>query len=436
MEAPNKRIAINIGGVRFETYSTTLQKFPGTKLANLTEPHSYSTSEFDSKLKEFFFDRNAQIFACVLEYYRTGHLHVSGEVCRSVLVEELAFWEINDTQLARCCWLKLNSKECSLEDFDIWDESHQTDGTGLITPTGRTDYSWKARWQPKIWTLFKSPYSSIAATCVTLVSLLFTIGAIVVFFEETKGQFLYEANFTHTVQPGTPSIIINISGELEFYHATYLPYLELLCVLWFIAEFCLRFFFCPDKKKFLLNFLNIMDFISLFPVFIELCAVGRPLKLSILWLVLGFMRLTYIIRLIRFFRLLESVLIIRVLSGTFRSLVREILILMLVLTFETLFFATLIFYAEFHTVDSHFFYEKYFGDIYAACWWAVVTLTTVGYGDMYPISTFGKVVAAVAAMSGIMTIVIPIPILVIKFQHYYSIAMAHERLKICQKKYS
>ncbi|XP_069498361.1 voltage-gated potassium channel KCNC1-like [Ambystoma mexicanum] len=432
MEASNNRITINIGGVRFETYSSTLQKFPGTKLSTLTEPHAYSTYDFDHKLKEFFFDRNAKAFACVLEYYRTGHLHFPDDLCRSVLVEELSFWEISETQLARCCWLKLNIKESNLEDINGWDDRDQNEAQGLITATGRTDFSWRARWQPKIWALFNTPFSSLTAMCVTVISLLFTIGVIIIFFEETKDQFLFESNITHY---SSSSIIMNLSGELAYTKSNFLLYLELLCVLFFIAEFCLRVFFCPDKKKFIGNLLNIADFISFFPVFIELLAFGRPKTLAKLWIILGFMRVTYIIRLVRFFKLLEAVFIIKVVSGTLNSAVREILILLLVLTFETLFFGTIIFYAEFQAVESQFFHERYFGDIYASCWWAIVTLTTVGYGDMYPISTPGKIVAALTAMSGILTIVIPIPILIIKFQRYYSIAKAQEKLTMSRRKH-
>jgi voltage-gated potassium channel len=48
-----------------------------------------------------------------------------------------------------------------------------------------------------------------------------------------------------------------------------------------------------------------------------------------------------------------------------------------------------------------------FGSIPRAMWWAIVTLTTVGYGDAYPVTTLGKVAAAIAAITGVMLIALP-----------------------------
>ncbi|KAJ1169932.1 hypothetical protein NDU88_001817 [Pleurodeles waltl] len=436
MEAPDSKITINVGGVRFKTHSSTLKTFPGTKLANLTESHASSIYNFDPNLKEFFFDRNPSVFGYVLEYYRTGRLHFPSEICKSVFIQELEFWEINESQLAHCCWLNLNKKDCDVEHFNVWDDKDQTDGEGLLTTnsTGRTDFSCRARCQPKIWALFKIPPSSASAVCMMLVSLLITIGAIMIFFAETKEQFMYEANVTRPTITYLPNATTSIWVQLQLTHTTSLIFLELFCVIWFIAELCLRFAFCPDKKKFMKSILNIIDFISIFPVFIEFPARGHHNVIAILWIVLGFMRISYIFRLLKFFMLFKDSLIIRVLLGSLRSIVKEILILMLVLTFETIFFSTLMFYAEYYATDHYVYEDLQFLDIYTAFWWAMVTLTTVGYGDVIPRTNFGKVVAALTSMAGILTIVIPIPILMVKFQHYYTIAIVHEKLKLSRNK--
>lgn len=48
-------------------------------------------------------------------------------------------------------------------------------------------------------------------------------------------------------------------------------------------------------------------------------------------------------------------------------------------------------------------------------WWAIVTMTTVGYGDMYPVTGLGKVIASVAALSGLMVIAIPVTVISTNF---------------------
>ncbi len=50
---------------------------------------------------------------------------------------------------------------------------------------------------------------------------------------------------------------------------------------------------------------------------------------------------------------------------------------------------------------------KQFGSIPRALWWAIVTLTTVGYGDSYPVTTLGKIMAGIIAISGVMLVAIP-----------------------------
>ncbi|XP_063283815.1 potassium voltage-gated channel subfamily C member 3-like [Pelobates fuscus] len=422
MDAPNRRVVINVGGVRFETYASTLQTFPGTKLSNLAESTAYSTNDYDPQRNEFFFDRNPVVFGYVLDFYRNKHLHCSGDMCRSVLMEELNFWEVNSRQMPYCCWLKINNMVSNLEDIGMSDEVLHHDQQ-LLVQTDRVNYGWRARWQPKVWTLFEMPFSSLTSMCVAAVSLLFTIAAIVIFFEETKEYFLFEL-VNETSYSDTE--YFSLKYEFDYRKVSYLLYLELVCIFWFIFVFFIRFFFCPDKKKFIKNLLNWVDFISLFPVFVELLARGEVKPMHDLWKALGFLRTTYILKLIRIILHIEGSLILRVLSGTLKAIMKEIFILLLVLASEALFFATLEFYAECSDIAIN---HESCRDIYASCWWAIITLTTVGYGDIYPVTTFGKIVSSVTAICGIMTIVIPIPILMIKFQHYYSIALAKEKLK-------
>jgi hypothetical protein len=62
------RLILNCGGVRHETYKTTLKKIPATRLSRLTE----ALGNYDPVLNEYFFDRHPGVFAQILNYYRTG----------------------------------------------------------------------------------------------------------------------------------------------------------------------------------------------------------------------------------------------------------------------------------------------------------------------------------------------------------------------------
>ncbi|KAM5127379.1 voltage-gated potassium channel KCNC1-like [Mantella aurantiaca] len=157
MDSPSRRVVINVGGVRYETYASTLLTFPATKLASLAEGDPSKAGNYDPQHKEFFFDRNPKVFGFILDYYRTKHLHCSDDTCSSVLMEEMDFWEVRSTQLCHCCWLKMNSNVQAMEDFSSWNDAAQTE------ETGRTNLSWRQRWQPIVWNLFQMPYSSLAA---------------------------------------------------------------------------------------------------------------------------------------------------------------------------------------------------------------------------------------------------------------------------------
>uniref|UniRef100_A0A915KEA4 Potassium channel tetramerisation-type BTB domain-containing protein n=1 Tax=Romanomermis culicivorax TaxID=13658 RepID=A0A915KEA4_ROMCU len=67
MDPDNHRVILNVGGVRHETFKHVLKKIPATKLSRLTE----ALSNYDPVLNEYFFDRHPDVFAQILNYYRT-----------------------------------------------------------------------------------------------------------------------------------------------------------------------------------------------------------------------------------------------------------------------------------------------------------------------------------------------------------------------------
>ena len=101
----NKRITINIGGIRFETYKNTLNLIEESRLANLSE----TNSDYDPINNEYFFDRDPDSFQAILNYFRTGKLHAPGEICGNLFYEELEFWGINEQSIQPCCWTKYST---------------------------------------------------------------------------------------------------------------------------------------------------------------------------------------------------------------------------------------------------------------------------------------------------------------------------------------
>lgn len=97
----SNRIVLNVGGVRHETFLSTLKTIPDTRLSYLAEHHTTvaRSPEYDASKGEYFFDRHPGVFAQILNFYRTGRLHCPSDVCGPLFEEELGFWGIDEQQV-------------------------------------------------------------------------------------------------------------------------------------------------------------------------------------------------------------------------------------------------------------------------------------------------------------------------------------------------
>ncbi|KAM6426941.1 voltage-gated potassium channel KCNC1-like [Liasis olivaceus] len=422
MEAPAGRITLNVGGLRYQTCRGTLGAFPGTKLGGLVEPQAAASFDYDAAAGEFFFDRSGRLFGHVLHLCRSGHLPCPAAVCRGALQAELDFWGLSEARLPACCWSELCGAEGPAEARDLGGPGEQDDRRGLLEPepeprARRTAGGPWARWKRPAWTLLEKPYSSRGALGLTATSLLFNVAVIVILC--VKGS---QYNITHPH-------LHHISEALACPQVPSLLHLELFFVVCFMCEFAVRLASCPDKRKFFRKPLNVVDFLALFPVCLDLSFSGPRRKPGALPCWLNLFRVVYIVKLLKVFKLVETPLMLRVFPYMFKSILKEVAILMWVFIFEILFFGTLLFFAE--LIQDH--PESLFHGIFSSFWWAVITLTTTGYGDLVPFGTFSQFIGSCTALCGLLTIIIPIPIFFIKFKNYYISAVIKEKRKRSEK---
>uniref|UniRef100_A0A3B3SV98 Potassium voltage-gated channel subfamily C member 4 n=1 Tax=Paramormyrops kingsleyae TaxID=1676925 RepID=A0A3B3SV98_9TELE len=429
------KIVINVGGIRHETYKSTLKNLPGTRLAWLAESSSRRNSDVDpsqGRTHEFFFDRHPVIFTYVLNYYRTGKLHCPANLCGPLFEEELAFWGIDETDVEPCCWMSYRQHRDAEEALNSFEPPEQDDDEDELSHRfGIEDCPDRPRsrfrlWQPKIWALFEDPYSSRAARVVALVSLFFILVSITAFCLETHEAFNSLQNRTKPVTVGN---VTRLESTLEMVTSPELTTIEGVCVVWFTFEFLVRIVFCPDKLLFIKNVLNIIDFVAILPFYLEVGLSGLSSKAATD--ILGFLRVVRFVRILRIFKLTRHFIGLRILGHTLRASVNEFLLLIVFLALGVLIFATMIYYAqricaqpEDPTASAH----TNFKNIPISFWWAVVTMTTLGYGDMYPNTWLGMIVGAMCALTGVLTIAMPVPVIVNNFGMYYSLAMAKQKL--------
>ncbi|KNC25350.1 Potassium voltage-gated channel protein Shaw [Lucilia cuprina] len=424
MDSEN-RVVLNVGGIRHETYKATLKKIPATRLSKLTE----ALANYDPLLNEYFFDRHPGVFAQVLNYYRTGKLHYPTDVCGPLFEEELEFWGLDSNQVEPCCWMTYTQHRDTQETLAVLDrldlDTEKPSEEELARKFGfEEDYykgtlSWWQEIKPRIWSLFDEPYSSNAAKIIGVVSVFFICISILSFCLKTHPDMRvpYIVNKTVVTSNGSSSWYLDkpqTNAHIAFF------YIECVCNAWFTFEILVRFISSPNKCDFIKSSVNIIDYIATLSFYIDLVLQRFASHLENA----DILEFFSIIRIMRLFKLTRHSSGLKILIQTFRASAKELTLLVFFLVLGIVIFASLVYYAERIQTNPH----NDFNSIPLGLWWALVTMTTVGYGDMVPKTYIGMFVGALCALAGVLTIALPVPVIVSNFAMYYSHTQARAKL--------
>ena len=165
--------------------------------------------------------------------------------------------------------------------------------------------------------------------------------------------------------------------------------IELFCVIIFSLEYILRIYVADNKLRFIFSFYGLIDLLAILPFYMSFGVDLRSLR------ALRFLRLFRVLKLVRYNRAMNHF------TRAITSAKEEILLFVFITLMLIYFSAVGIYYFENQAQPEHF------SSIFDSLWWSIITLTTVGYGDVYPITVGGKVFTFFILMIGLGIVAIP-----------------------------
>lgn len=182
---------------------------------------------------------------------------------------------------------------------------------------------------------------------------------------------------------------IDTMPDLTEQQRNFLNQAEVFCVIIFSAEYVLRVLVADRPLKFIFSFFGLIDLLAILPFYL---VVGLDLRS---------LRAFRLFRLFRLFKLMRYNNAIDRFRRAF-ILAKEELLLFTIMTLILLFLSA---------VGIYFFENEaqpeVFSSVFDSLWWAVATLTTVGYGDIYPITAGGKIFTFLVLLIGLGIVAVP-----------------------------
>ncbi|XP_036364621.1 potassium voltage-gated channel protein Shaw-like isoform X3 [Octopus sinensis] len=388
-------VVFNVRGTIFETYRSNLYR---KNLSNLSN-EEFLGQFYRVRSNDYFFDRDPSLFSSVLEYQRTGVLHIPVNVCGKVARQELEFWGIDESCIEKCCWSTFDSWNSTYDALKQLEEAqNRTFNQYTESKIAGMKYG---KMRAAIWNFLSNPRSSNGAKIFGMITVMFIILSVMSFIVATHPAGRIE---------GDRDILGRLHRnrtKLSVPHPA-LVTIDFICLAFFTFDLITRFITCPEWKKFVRDTLNIVDFIAILPDYIDIIVV-YTVEANVALETMHYVNFLRIFRALRIFRLVRYVPGLWIMLYTFKASFWDLLLMICFMNVGMIMFATFIYYAE----------EENFPNIFIGMWWALITMTTVGYGDMSPSSNLGYLVGSLCAVTGLLMVGFTVPIIVSNFVMYY-----------------
>ena len=208
-----------------------------------------------------------------------------------------------------------------------------------------------------------------------------------------------------------PSIERN-PDAMRFFH-----YFDWISVIIFTIEYVLRVWSSNHEEKYRHSFWGRLKYMVSPGALIDLIAIVPSYLHAFIGLDLRILRMLRLLRFLRLFRLTAYLKSAHMIANIFKRRINELGLSLVLVVFLIIISSCIMYFAEHLTPSLD---ESKFQSIPATIWWSVVTLTTTGYGDMYPLTDLGKVMASLIMLTGVAFFALPAGIIPAGFLEEFS----------------
>ena len=357
------RVLLNISGELFETRVATLQRFPQTLLGDRNKRLLY----YCSASKQYFFHRTRIFFDAILFYYQSnGILLCPYEGLIDLFEEECRFFQLPEQAITN-----IRSKLCTLE-----------------FPKNTTSFACveTAGIKLKLWNILQRPDSSKTAKYYAVLSMTMIFISVAISCLKTIDIF---------------------KSKSQIYHKNPWAMIELTLNIWFLIEIISRIISTPNIKAFLKSSMNWIDIFSVAPYFL-IIIISTDETFSI-----AFLRMMRFIRIMRLVHLSKHSKRLKLFCEIILSSMGDFRRLLVCLGMLVVLGGSIMYHIESRNSLSQF------TSIPEGVYWGIQTTTTIGYGDISPVTIGGKLFASCFMVFGVLTLCMPVLFIVDKFQCMY-----------------
>ncbi|MBT8485711.1 MAG: ion transporter [Phycisphaerales bacterium] len=220
----------------------------------------------------------------------------------------------------------------------------------------------------------------------------------IIFEADTRAGKAFDVGLLLAIVISIVAVALESVAEIRTEYGQLLRTIEWIMTILFTIEYVLRLYCVGRPIRYAVSFFGIIDLLSILPTYLSLFMVGTQSLLVI--------RALRLLRVFRVFKLAHFISEANVLREAMRSSLRKIIVFLGTVLSLILILGTLMYLVEGETSG--------FSSIPQSVYWAIVTMTTVGYGDIAPATVLGKLIASVAMILGYSILAVPTGIVTVE----------------------